>query len=134
MITMDHYQKELSQIANELCSHDEENNESTCKVSPEFCSNLNVDDWVVVMYEKQIFPGQILEVNEDGVHVNCMKQCLSGRNGFRWPDVKDNIPYAQHQILCKIQPPKPINNRGTLARLSEDFQKAMDMLNQKLIN
>ena len=45
----------------------------------EICPQWKVNNWVVVKYDDQIFPGQVTAIEEDGgVVVDCMRECFSG--------------------------------------------------------
>ena len=66
----------------------------------EICPQWKVHDWVVVMYDDQIFPGQVTAIEDDGgVGVDCMHECFSERNCFSWPLPRDNTTY-QANPLC----------------------------------
>ena len=108
-----HYNDQLQRIAMEL--------------SPEW----SVGEWIVLKYMNTMFPGEIMSIREDGkLVVDCMHECFSGRNSFRWPHPRDDkTPYDPSVILCKIaQPEKPTNSRGAAKLLDDDFQKAKDLL------
>ena len=96
------------------------------------CMRWEVDDWVVVNYDNQIFPGQITVVENGGVYADCMHECFPGekRNHFRWPNPRDNGTfYDATQILCTIkQPEKPTNSQGAVKLADDDFQTAHDLL------
>lgn len=67
---------------------------------------------MIVQYEGEFFPGQILNIREiegkNEYYVSVMT--MSGPNGWRWPEKSDVIWYEQ--VLCKINTPTPINVRG----------------------
>ena len=94
------------------------------------CSQWEVNDWVVV-YNNNIFPGQIIAIEDGAFKVNCMHECFpgQGRNCFRWPHPRDNrTRYDAKQILCEImQPEKPTNSRGAIKLADDDFNNAKKM-------
>lgn len=57
---------------------------------------------MIVQYEGEFFPGQILNIREiegkNEYYVSVMT--MSGPNGWRWPEKSDVIWYEQ--VLCKI--------------------------------
>ena len=95
------------------------------------CPQWNVKDWVVINYDNEMFPGEIISIeDDDSVVVDCMKECFAGRNCFRRPQPRDNkTAYDPHQIICAIkQPEKPTNSRGQVALAEDDVEKAMNLL------
>ena len=99
----------------------------TTQISPEW----TVMDWVALKSRNQLFPGQIILIEEDGrPRIDCLHECFSGRNSFRWPHPRDNkTSYDPSAILSKIdQPEKPTNSRGAIKLSDEDLEKARDLL------
>lgn len=69
-----------------------------------------VNDYVVVIYEQEQYPGIITEVKDNGVKVKAM--CKSGPNHWKWPKVNDEIWYGFQEIIKKIGPPVQVNKRN----------------------
>lgn len=78
-----------------------------------------INDFVIVNYEEEYFPGQIkdLRINEEKTQkeyqVTVMQ--MSGPNGWRWPECEDKIWYVEAQMVEKISPPSSSNSRGVCA-------------------
>ena len=97
------------------------------------CSQWEVEDWVTIVYDKQLYPGVIADVSDSGILVDCMKG-LPGKNCFRWPPKKDTLIYSDDEVLCKVDPPSPINRRGDYSLTSMDFAKSNYILNERILN
>ena len=88
-----------------------------------------IDDWVAVSFNGAFYPGVVTKIDDEGTWVDCMKPVVPGKNCFRWPNKKDNIPYQEDEILCHIQyHPTPESNRGDVKLSDEDFQDATEKL------
>ena len=46
-------------------------------------------------------------------------------NKFRWPNNTDELPYPDEDILCAIDAPVPINQRGHYSLSTNDFEKSV---------
>ena len=118
---------------------DEEEADTDDEEATEYCNLLKNSvassqweekDWVVVIYNKKMFPGQIIDVidGEFKFKVDCMHECFpgEGRNCFRWPHPRDDkTSYDANEILCEIkQPEKPTNSRGAIKLADDDFENA----------
>ncbi|GAA6105101.1 uncharacterized protein LOC115587267 isoform X1 [Tachysurus ichikawai] len=74
-------------------------------------------------YDKDLFPGIILAMDETHVQVKCMHRV--GSNRFFWPACEDVLWYVFDDVLELIPPPKPVTTRhmeiqkDVWARLSE---------------
>ena len=66
------------------------------------------------------------QVNDQELKVKCMEYSSEGTNCFRWPSKDDIITYPIEDILCKIQPPEPINSRRFFALSDDDFKHAVE--------
>ena len=55
-----------------------------------------VDQWVIAMYEGELFPGGITMVILDQVKVNAM--ICHGTNLWKWPRKEDHIFYFNHDV------------------------------------
>ena len=77
----------------------------------------------VLTYDKDLYPGIILAVDETQVQVKCMHRV--GPNRFFWPVREDVLWYMFDDVLELIPPPKPVTSRHmeiekeVWARLSE---------------
>lgn len=81
----------------QLCCNDDE------QKLPLKWKDYNVDDYVLVKWSSQIYPGQITSISEEGAMVSCMKK---GKSYWRWPSYKDEQLYSWNYILNKIMVPK----------------------------
>ena len=76
-------------------SDSEEEEESDLEASQERASPNNADldlavhDHVIVSYEKELFPGEIIEVNGDLFKISCMKKSSTPGSVWKWPADKD---------------------------------------------
>ena len=59
-----------------------------------------IDDWVAVSFGGAFYPGVVTNIDDEATWVDCMKPVVVGKNCFRWPLKKDNIPYRDDEILC----------------------------------
>ena len=77
----------------DLDANDEESlhyHDELSNVVAEACPEWELNDWVVVKYNSKMFPGQVIGVEEACFVVDCMHECFSSRNCFRWPHPRDN--------------------------------------------
>ncbi|KAH6936086.1 hypothetical protein HPB50_013098 [Hyalomma asiaticum] len=72
-------------------------------------STLKVDDFVVVNFEGQLFPGRLTEVKPEGYIVSTMER---SKKNWRWPDREDAILYSKEEILYTIESPRLLGKRG----------------------
>ena len=70
--------------------------------------NLSTGQWVIVTYDGENFPGEILSYDVD-IEVSVMHR--SGKH-WKWPNPVDKIFYRREDILQTITPPKVVGNRG----------------------
>ncbi|KAK8761078.1 hypothetical protein V5799_027655 [Amblyomma americanum] len=70
---------------------------------------FKVDDFVVVNFEGQLFPGRVTEVKPKGYIVSTMER---SKKNWRWPDHEDAILYSKEEVLYTIESPKPVGKRG----------------------
>lgn len=71
-------------------------------------SDFAQDEFVLVLYNAEKYPGKIVSISEDGPTIECMEKKLKC---WKWPERKDVSQYSWEDILCKINPPK-IMKRG----------------------
>lgn len=64
-------------------------------------ANYNVDDFVIIKFDKNMFPGRIVAISEKSATVDCMEKLLKS---WRWPNKKDSIDYEWTDIIRKIKP------------------------------
>lgn len=76
------------------------------KLSPE---DVAVDNFVLVLYNKEKYPGKVHSISKEGVMVDCMEKRLTC---WRWPQRQDISLYDWKDILTKINPPKMISRRN----------------------
>lgn len=62
----------------------------------------SIGEWVVVIYDKKWFPGEITEVDNDILIISFMSR--QGKK-FSWPQIKDIQRVHPTQVLCKISSP-----------------------------
>ena len=56
-----------------------------------------------------------------------MKYGSGVKDCFKWPNLDDILSYEENDILCKLNPPVPLNRRGDYKFSDEDFEKAQHM-------
>ena len=67
---------------------------------------VECDEWVMALYDGEIFPGVIKKVCHDGtVCVQCMEY-EQNKNHFRWPAVDDIIDYRWENVIGSIKAPE----------------------------
>ena len=77
---------------------------------PDKMLQYKVGMWVLVKYDEETYPGQVVEVeSESTVKVNVMHR--SGMY-FKWPEKEDSIFYEVGQIVRTIDPPIVYGLRG----------------------
>jgi hypothetical protein len=65
--------------------------------------------WVLVRYDKKLYPGVVQEVEEEDVLVKCMARV--GENRFFWPMLDDTCWFFLEDILSAIEEPKAVGSR-----------------------
>ena len=99
------------------CEHDFTQFQLLDKVDKPTDENNNVIDkdgdligqWCCVSYEGKMYPGKIVDVDDNDVEVNCMSRV--GNNRYYWPLFKDQIWYSIDDILGIIPEPKHVTAR-----------------------
>lgn len=68
-------------------------------------------DYVLVRYDDQFYPGQIIQILDTQFRVRCMEK--SGTN-WKWPHSFDELWYLKDNIIKKISLESivPVSNRG----------------------
>ncbi|CAH0547526.1 unnamed protein product [Brassicogethes aeneus] len=62
-----------------------------------------VGDHVLVRWDSNVYPGEILSVCNDGALIRCM---IKASKCWKWPAMKNEQLYAWHDVLQIIEPPK----------------------------
>jgi hypothetical protein len=70
----------------------------------------NVGDWVVVTYDGQRYPGEVVEILDGFYKVNAMRPF--GPHGWIWPKKRDCILYDPKNVVALIEPPIVAGSRG----------------------
>ena len=61
--------------------------------------------------------------------ISCMKNSSKNSlNYFRWPSPEDILSYELDEILCRIDPPVPMNSWGDYRLSEKDFKEANILL------
>ncbi|XP_071479520.1 uncharacterized protein [Diadema antillarum] len=71
------------------------------------------EDWVAARYDEDWYVGQVVEADDEDVHINFMATG-SGKvkeNTFKWPVREDKIWVARDQVLCHIEAPRRLSKR-----------------------
>lgn len=74
------------------------------------------DEYVLVEYEGETWPGQVQSVDVDGAYVNCMMRCGLA---WKWPEKQDCIFYPINKIISAIKPPLKLSTKRALFRVPE---------------
>lgn len=69
-------------------------------------------EWVVVIYDGQEYPGEIIEANpqQEEYSVSVMHRACGNR--YKWPKEPDILLYNQEHVVKKISPPTPCDSRA----------------------
>ena len=77
----------------------------------------NIDDWVVVTYENERYPGQVKLIEEDITdgrttwETKVSVMVPAGKETWRWPDVVDAVFYRAKDIIKKLpEGPVPVHS------------------------
>ena len=68
-----------------------------------------VDEWVVVRYDGQVYPGIVVALHGADIEVKAME--CAGNNRYKWPKHQDQIHYEPQNVLCLIPEPKHVTRR-----------------------
>lgn len=69
------------------------------------------EDFVIVNYDGDYYPGQVISIEEGSVRVKHMYKCAK-INAWRWPDKEDYVDYSPEDILKIIKKPIEKNKRN----------------------
>lgn len=82
----------------------------TLDKDPKFNQNdLEIDNFVIVLFNGEKYPGKVVSLSEKGPTVDCMERKLKY---WRWPQKKDVILYDWMDVLRKIDPSKMVSKRN----------------------
>lgn len=65
-------------------------------------------DYVLTRYENAVYPGKVIEIENDTVLISAMVKCGSN---WKWPEKPDSIWYFYKDIKQKIEAPVQISKR-----------------------
>jgi hypothetical protein len=68
-----------------------------------------VGQYVVFIYQNELFPGKMISYDDKGATVSSMKRSLKS---WKWPEKEDIKTFSWEDILGSIIPPKQISSRG----------------------
>lgn len=71
--------------------------------------HVKVKDWVLVDYEGTAYPGEIISKEGEDYEVSVM---LPAGKNWKWPVKRDSILYNKNKLICRLDKPIPVNNRG----------------------
>lgn len=74
--------------------------------------NLAIGQWVIVKYEDEEYPGEVICIEDSDIEVSVMHKSA---NAWKWPRPEDKIFYPATQIVRVINPPSVAGNRGQFA-------------------
>lgn len=77
---------------------------------PVASEDLQVDSFVIIVYEGQQFPGQVMDIGKKTVTVKCMSK--AGPAAWKWPQQADIHTYPAADVISVIKPPTPCGCRG----------------------
>jgi len=86
---------------------------------------LNLKLWIILYSILSLYSVLFnYQVMDDAISVSCMEYAAApDRNSFKWPTKEDILPYVTSDILCQIDAPIPINQRGYYSISSDDMSK-----------
>ena len=68
--------------------------------------DLEVNKWVIVSYEEELYPGIVKSIDKGKAKVQCMHHEIRDKNCYIWPSSNDEHHYMYSDIICRIQPPE----------------------------
>ena len=95
--------------------------EMGCVENQDSTSRLSVNQWVVVTYNAQWYPGKIVEVQENGYIISAMESL--GAQQWRWPLRPDVLFYERSQMSACADPTM-VGSRSRIS-FSFDFWSAL---------
>lgn len=88
---------------------EEENDEPPS--SPSTDIPIQTGNFVLFLYEKKVYPGQVVEIKKDGSEYKIKSLTQSGTFQWKWPQNDDILWYDRDDILKAIKAPEP-SKRG----------------------
>ncbi|XP_050340019.1 uncharacterized protein LOC126766169 [Bactrocera neohumeralis] len=82
------------------------------KVRRNINNSFNPGDYVVVRYEGEKFPVQVLKVTNGNPEKFQIKTMTMSGSNWSWPGKEDILEYDADEVVKKINLPQPINKRG----------------------
>lgn len=89
--------------------------------------NEYIGRWCAVVYDREVYPGIIQNIDSESVEVKCMAKV--GRNRYFWPMIDDIIWYDWKDVLGIVPPLRKVTQRHM-----EFTPEAWMAVNQKLNN
>ncbi|KAJ8896367.1 hypothetical protein PR048_001711 [Dryococelus australis] len=71
--------------------------------------DIAIGDWVLVEYERKLYPGEVTQLCDNEILVNAMEQTETGQ--YKWPLRKDILLYKRSDVKKKISGPIPSHSR-----------------------
>lgn len=68
-----------------------------------------VDQHVAFIYQGGVFPGKILDFNNESVTITSMQKSLKS---WKWPEKPDVLSYPWEDVLGSLKPPMQVSKRG----------------------
>ena len=68
-----------------------------------------VGEWVLVEYDGQLYPGEVIAIDNYEFTVNIMVK--AGKH-WKWPDNIDQIYFPREKLIRKLNAPEVVNVRG----------------------
>ena len=97
--------------SHEVCTIDYATESEDDELVDEATDDVNVGDWVIVMYDGKMYPGRVTAISEMGSKkVSVMRSAFP--SGWKWPVEVNEIYYEDENIKKKISPPTPVNSRN----------------------
>ena len=85
------------------------------------------DDYVVVVYDKQCYIGQVNDIDE--VEVNCMEKCNEIKVRYRWPRKEDKLWLNNRHVLKVIPRPTATAKSKRMFNVDTETSKFIEMNN-----
>ena len=84
--------------------------EDTCvNTQKSMNTDININDWVLVNYFGEFFPGKITDLKGDTVCVSCLQKA---GNYFKYPTTTGMHWYPVSDIIATLHEPELKNTRG----------------------
>lgn len=108
---LDRAKKRRDKLNNQQSNKKSDSNNNNTKIieDKEKTEEYSKGSYVIVQYEGQFFPGIVIENVDKGLKVKSMM--MSGHL-WKWPEKDDILIYESSDVICKIQSPTLVSNRG----------------------